>query len=98
MAGNLQIQGYTVSPLKNPRQNPRRIYYRIGTGMPTLPLPADPYHTRLYLNSGFTLEPPSSEVPLKGGIEVVPAEPKRGYKHTRKFLKKQAQRNSKKGG
>ncbi|KKL25027.1 hypothetical protein LCGC14_2409440 [marine sediment metagenome] len=90
MAGNLEILGYTVSPLDNPRQNPRRVYYRPRTGIPTLPLPADPYHTKLFLNSGFTLEPPSGE--------VVSAEPKRKYKHTRKFLKKQARKNSKKGG
>jgi len=77
MAGNLQLLGYTVSPIDNPRQNPRRVFYRPGTGRPTLPLPADPYHTKLFLNSGFTLEPPS---------EVVPTS-KRAYKHTRKYLK-----------
>ena len=87
MAGSLQIQGYTVSPLENPRENARRVYYRPRTGIPTLPLPADAYHTKLFLDSGFTLEPPLGE--------VVPALKR---EHTRKFLKKQAQRNSKKGG
>lgn len=79
MAGKLEIAGYEISPLVNPKQNPRRVFYRPRTGRPTLPLPADPYHTRLFLNSGFTLEPPSGE--------VVPTKPKRAYKHTRKYLK-----------
>ena len=83
MVGKLEVQGYTIEPLDNPRQNPRRVFYRPRTGIPTLPLPADPYHTKLFLNSGFTLEPPL----------VVPA--KREYKHTRKFLKKQAQKKNK---
>lgn len=56
-------------------------YYKPnGESLPNLP--ADPYSMKRYLRRGLTLTPPSSE--------VVPAE--RRYKHTRKFLKKQAQK------
>jgi len=84
MAGNLESQGYAIQPVPGLKKKTKRVYYHPGTGAPTVLLPADPYHERLFLKSGFTLEPPSGE--------VVPTEPKRKYKHTRKFLKKQAQK------
>jgi hypothetical protein len=83
----LEVGGVSIQPLPNRKIKAKRIYYHPGTGEPTCLLPADKYHERLFLRRGFTLEPPS--------VEVVPA--KRKYKHTRKFLKKQAQRNLKKG-
>ena len=86
MADSLTSQGYTIQPVAGLKKKVKRIYYHPGTGAPTVLLPADPYHERLFLKSGFTLEPPLSE--------VVPTEPKRKYKHTRKFLKKQAQGKS----
>lgn len=62
-------------------------YKQNGEAMPNLP--ADPYSMNRYLGRGFTLTPPLGE--------VVSAEP-RNYKHTRKFLQKQAQRKSEEGG
>ena len=82
MAGILESQGYAILPLPDLRQKRKRVYYHPGTGLPTCLLPADSYHEKLFLKSGFTLEPPSGE--------VVSAKPKR--KHTRKFLKKQTQK------
>lgn len=83
MAGNLENQGYAILPVPELRKKKKRIYYRPDTGAPTCPLPADPYHVKVFLKGGLLLEPPG---------EVVPAKPKRKYKHTRKFLKKQAQK------
>ena len=82
---SLKSQGYTIQPVRGLKKKEKRIYYRPETGAPTCPLPADPYHVRVFLKGGLLLEPPG---------EVVPAEPKRKYKHTRKFLKKQAQGKS----
>lgn len=55
----------------------KRIYYRPGTGRPTCPLPADKYHTNLFLKAGFTLEPPevkiqSTELYLVPKVEELP--------------------------
>ena len=84
MAGNLESQGYAILPIPDLTKKRKRVYYHPGTGLPTCLLPADPYHEKLFLKSGFTLEPPSSE--------VVPAKSKREYKHTKKYLNKKAQK------
>jgi len=62
-AGNLEKLGYAILPLEGLKRKKRRIYYHPGTGEPTCPLPADAYHTRLFLKQGFTLEPPQKQTP-----------------------------------
>ena len=59
------------------RKKETRIYYRQHTDpdgnvvwIPTLPLPADPYHLNYYTKKGFKLWPPGQE-PGQEAVEAV---------------------------
>ena len=78
--------GFAIVDMPDLKTVPRMTYITPdGRELPNLP--ADAYHLNRYLSRGFKpkLANPSGE--------VAPTKPKREYKHTRKFLKKQAQKN-----
>jgi len=70
--GLLGEQGYQILPLDGLQKKKKRIYYHPGTGEPTCLLPADKYHTRLFLRQGFTLEPPEKPKEIPSGVGKCP--------------------------